>query len=294
MKRIARALALAGLAAGLPVSADAIGSITAGDVTFAYTSFAQGGNDTTNADFTGAGPNDQVYESWWFFRVSGDGRETAFSAPDAEDYSLGSYATLDWTDVAGRGLFDASLDVAVIDPGVGGNLFQRMNVTARVDLTIDVFHYSDFDVAGSAGSDSASLISAGPDVEIGISDGGGTVVPFVGYGANAFKVTDWSNGGGTRSLLRDLTDNNTDDLDGSGLPFGPGDFTGAFQWSLNLVAGETATLLTQFGTDAPLLPASAMPAPEPGTALLMGLGLLGLGIQGRRARRVTPTPPPAS
>jgi hypothetical protein len=291
MKWITRVSMLAALAAALPMPADAIGSITSGDVTFAYTSFAQGNNDTTNADFTGAGPNDQVYESWWFFRVSGDGRETAFSAPDAEDYSLGDYATLDWTDVAGRGLFDATLNVAVIDPGVGGNLFQEMNVTALADLTIDVFHYSDFDVAGSAGSDSASLISAGPDVEIGISDGGGTIVPFVGYGANGFKVTDWSNGGGSRSLLRDLTDNNTDDLDDSGLPFAAGDFTGGFQWTLNLVAGETATLLTQFGTDAPLLPPSAMPAPEPGSAILMGLGLLGLGIQGRRTRRVRPRPP---
>jgi len=44
-------------------------------------------------------------------------------------------------------------------------------------------------------------------------------------------------------------------------------------------------VLTQFGTNAPLLPAGAMPAPEPGTAILMGLGLLGLGLQARRAAR---------
>ena len=284
MKVITRILAAGALLVGAPGSALAIGSITSGDVTFAYTSFAQGNTNTTNADFTGAGPSDQLYETWWFFRVLGDGPETAFSAPDAEDYSLGDYATLGWTDVARRGLFDATLNVAVIDPGIGGNLFQEMNITALSNLTIEIFHYADFDVAGSAGADSATLTAVGADIEIGISDGAGTVVPFIGYGAGAYKVTDWANGGGGRSLLRDLTDNGTDDLNDSGLPFTAGDFTGGFQWTLNLVAGQTATLLTQFGTDAPLLPPTAMPVPEPETALLMGLGLLGLGFQGRRPR----------
>lgn len=271
-------------ALALPGVAWSIGSITDTDVTFAYTSFAQGNNDTTNADFTGAGTGDQVFESWWFFRVSGDGRETAFAAPDAEDYSLGNYATLDWTDVGGRGLFDARLNVAVVDPGVGGNLFQEMNITATANLTLEVFHYSDFDVAGSFGSDSATLTSAGPDITITVTDGGGTTVPFVGYGADAFKVTHYGNGA-PRALLRDLTDNGVDDLNGAGLPFGPDDFTGGFQWSMTLLAGESTSLLTQWGTDAPLLPQSSMPTPEPGTGLLLGLGLAGLALQGSRAKR---------
>lgn len=279
---VATVLAVTGLLA--PGAAWAIGSITDGGVTFAYTNFGQGNNDTTNADFTGAGPGDQVFESWWFFRVSGDTRETAFAAPEAEDYSLGNYATLDWSDVAGRGLFSAQLNVAVIDPGTGGNLFQEMNVTATTNITLEIFHYSDFDVAGSFGGDSASLASAGPDIQIDVTDGGGTTVPFVGYGADAYKVTHYGNGA-PRALLRDLTDNGTDDLNGAGLPFGPDDFTGGFQWSLTLLAGETATLLTQWGTDAPLLPPTAMPTPEPGTGLLLGLGLAGLAAQGSRAGR---------
>ena len=51
------------LALTLSGRALAIGSITQGDVTFAYTSFAQGNANTTNADFTGAGPGDQIYET---------------------------------------------------------------------------------------------------------------------------------------------------------------------------------------------------------------------------------------
>jgi len=267
-------------------SAFALGSITAGDVTFAYTSFAQGSNDTTNADFTGASASDQVYESWWFFRVSGDTRETAFTAPDTEDYTtFPAYARLGWTDVSGRGLFDATLNVAVVDPGIGGNLFQEMTITATSNVTLTLFHYTDFDVSGSAGGDSASLVSSSPDVEIAIGDG--TVsVPFIGYGASAYKVTDWNGvGGPNRSILRDLTDTNVDNLDNSGLGFGPGDYTAAVSWNVTLLAGQSATFLTQFGTDAPLLPSSAMPTPEPGTAVLMAIGLIGLAVQGQHARR---------
>lgn len=271
-------------------SALAIGSITAGDVTFAYTSFAQGSNNTTNADFTGASASDQLYESWWFFRVAGDTRETAFTAPDTEDYATYShFATLGWTDVSGRNLFDATLNVAVIDPGVGGNLFQEMTITAISDVTITLFHYSDFDVSGSAGGDSASLVSSSPDVEIAIGDGA-VSVPFIGYGADAYKVTDWNGTGGpNRSILRDLTDTNVDDLDDSGLGFGPGDYTGAVSWNVTLLAGQSATFLTQFGANAPLLPQSAMPVPEPGTAVMMAIGLIGLAFQGQHARRLRRT-----
>lgn len=266
-------------------SALALGSITQGDVTFAYTSFAQGNNNTTNADFTGAGTGDQLYESWWFFRVNGDTRETAFAAPNTEDYTtFPAYARLGWTNVSGRSLFDATLNVSVMDPGVGGNLFQEMTITATSNVTMTLFHYADFDVSGSAGGDSASLVSSSPDVNISIGDGV-TNVPFIGYGATAFKVRDYNANGGNPSVLRDLTDNGVDNLDNSGLPFAAGDYAGAVSWTLTLLAGQSATFLTQFGTNAPLLPQSAMPTPEPGTAVLMAIGLIGLAIQGNRARR---------
>ena len=262
-----------------PAPAFSIGSITSGDVTFAYTDFGQGTGNTTNTDFIGAATGDQMYESWWFFRVSGDGAETAFAAPDLEDYSLGDYASLDWTDVAGRGLFDANLNVAVFDGGaVGGNLFQEMNITATVPLTLELFHYTDFDLLSSPGNDSASLDFVGADIQMTITEGV-TSTSFIGYGADNYAVTSW------RQLLNRLTNGNVTNLTDTGLPFGPGDFTGAYQWSLTLAAGETATVLTQFGTDAPLLPPTAMPTPEPGTGVLMGLGLVWLAAVRRTPRR---------
>jgi hypothetical protein len=285
MKTLVRLALLVVTAFTLPSSALAIGSITDGGVTFAFTSFAQGNNNTSNANFTGASPtSDHLFETWWFFRVNGDTRETAFSAtPTSEDYSLGNYGSIAWDNVAGRNLFDAQLNLAVIDPGTGGNLFQEMVITALANVTLSIFHYADFEVAGSAGGDTATLVSTSPNIQINVGDGAASV-PWIGYGANAYKVTPYGTGN-PRSVLVDMTDNGVDNLNNTGLPFAAGDFSGGFQWNFSLTAGQSMTLLTQWGTGSPLLPPSSMPTPEPGTALLMAIGLLGLAFQGRRAAK---------
>ncbi len=85
-------------------------------------------------------------------------------------------------------------------------------------------------------------------------------------------LTSW------RTLLRDLTDNPTDNhvdkIDNTGLPFGPDDFAGGFQWSATVAAGSTETFLTQFARNVPLLPRGATAVPEPNSAILSGLGLI--------------------
>lgn len=268
------ALALV-LAVLCPGSAWAIGTVTDGDVTFGYTNdFNTSRGNTVDTQFVGAAAGDLTWESWWFFRVSGDGRETAFAAPDSEAYT-GSVGTLDWNDPGGAGLFSAMLAFEVIDTGVDmGNLFQNLFVTntSGADLTIDIFHYSDLDLAGTFNGDSAVLAANPGGIEINVS-GGANTAPLIGYGATAYQVTPW------RTLLRDLTDNNVDNLDNSGLSFGPDDFTGGFQWSTTIASGSTESFLTQFGSDAPLLPRSASVIPEPSSALLAGLGLIALGLR---------------
>jgi hypothetical protein len=282
----------------LPAPVLAVGSVTDGGVTFAWTSFNSGGPaGTANADFTIGGGSDHIWESWWYFEITG-GVETPFSnAPDSESY-LGNYGIVSWNDIDGSGALAADLEVAVFDPGGGGGqLFQELtirNVTST-SVTFDIFHYSDFDAGGSAGGESATLTSSGPDIEMAISDGATLDnVPWVGYGADNFQVTTYA------ALLNQLNNGTSEDLDDSGLAFTNGDFTGAFEWiSETLAPGEERTFLTQFGYNAPLLSPTAMPTPEPGTGILMGLGLIGLAYQARRARlmrdrtRVQSPGPPA-
>lgn len=273
---------LTALIALAPSSALAIGSISDGDVTFDYTSFAQGAGNTSNVNFTGAGTSDMAFESWWFFRVQGETSETAFGAtPDSEDY-IGSVSRLEYDDPGGEGLFSAFLEAEVIDTGVNsGNLFQNLRIrnNSASDLTIDIFHYSDFDLAGTFGNDTAVLTSGVGDLRIDVSDGSlSETASFIGYGADAFEVGTYS------TLLQELTDGTQTNLDGSGLPFASGDFTGAFQWSSVVIgAGEVADFLTQFGSNAPLLAPEVTVIPEPSSALLVGLGLAALSLRTRRA-----------
>lgn len=139
---------------------------------------------------------------------------------------------------------------------------------------IDLFHYSDLDLASSFGGDRASLVANPDGLEISVTDGV-NFAPFIGYGADAYQISAYS------TVLRDLTDNNLDDLSNTGSGFGPGDFTAAFQWSVTIGVGQSVDFLTQFGSDTPLAPPSTSPIPEPGTALLVGLGLLTLAARER-------------
>jgi hypothetical protein len=274
-----KAVVLASMTAMSPLSAVAIGNVTAGDVTFGYTNnFTTTSSNTVDVAFTGAGTGDMGFESWWFYRVSGGTQESAFANPDIELYS-GSIGRLDWTDPAASGQFSAALSFEVFDSGTNqGNLFQNLRIvnTSGSDLTIDIFHYSDLDLGGSggAGNDRAALGTNPDGIQINLSDTTQTA-PIVGYGANSYRVTQYS------QLLQDLTDTGVDNLGNTGLPLNNRDVTVGFQWSVTIGAGGFRDFMTQFGGNAPLLDPVVTAIPEPGTAILMGLGLLLLAIPPR-------------
>ena len=275
-----RALALAVSTVMCAMSAGAIGNVTAGDVTFGYTNdFSTSPSNTVDVQLTGASPSDMAFESWWFYRVSGGSFESPFANPDIELYGLngGSVGALGWNDPTGAGLFSAALSFEVFDSGTGGNLFQNMRITntSGASLSIDVFHYSDLDLAGTSGGDRARLGSNPGGIQIDQSEGTQTA-PIVGYGANGYRVSPYS------QLLADLTDGGVDNLANTGLPLNNRDVTVGFQWTITIAAGGYFDFMTQFGSNAPLLDPSVTVIPEPGTALLLALGLIGLAFPVRR------------
>ncbi len=261
------------------------GSVSDGAVTYEYTAF--GGTDAAGTNLTGASGGDDLFESWWFFRVSGDGNETPFPDPDTATY-VGDTVTLSWSDVAGRG-FSAELVETVSDGGgPSGNVFSTMTIT---DLgggtTVDIFVFADIDLGGSFGGDSATV--SGTDF-ISLTDAGDTGEYRAG-GANATQALAFP------GLDPILSDGALDNLDNSGFPFGPGDFTGAFQWTgLTLAPEQGVTLQAAIAINeaapVPAAPEFTTFLPDPpqvptlSTWGLIGMALLLLVVGSLLIRRV--------
>lgn len=223
------------------------GNITAGTATYvisSYTSDIGLGNDLTISDGVAG---DSMFESGWLYRVSGDGEESVFPEPDTENFGPDN-VLLTWSDVDSRGLFSAELLIEIDQPvaqaAVLTSTLVLTNIDA-VDLSVDVFQYSDLDVAGSFANDVASLIQA-PDY-MGIFDGI-FFAEFRGGGADNYQVTPFS------ALRSALTNNTVSNLNNTGLPMVSNDFTGAYQWTTKSVPPTGTYLLqttTAFSTTAP-------------------------------------------
>jgi hypothetical protein len=89
---------------------------------------------------------------------------------------------------------------------------------------INVFTYVDLDLADSSSDHTATLLQANNWMEVLGNDKGPTIGEIRGIGADRYAVT-------THSDLRDeLNGPEPITLGNTGLPYGPGDFTGGLQW----------------------------------------------------------------
>lgn len=240
------------------------GSITDNNATFTIADYL--GSGTGNgplADFRvgGTGNPDHLFQAWWWYRVEGvDTREFAFNGASSADWSIPGTGRINYS----YANFDAVMEFQVTGTSDGvGVLTQTLTIINNTNdnMTINLFNYQDVDLGGTAGNDSAFL--AGPNV-IRITDAAPSDWIANYEGTNDYGVA------GFAALRARLTDNNPDNFSGTGLPFGPGDFTGGFQWVLNLSPGSAATAS-----------ATLTIIPSPGAMALLGLG----GLVGLRRRR---------
>ncbi len=228
------------------------GTITAGDVSL----FIDPIGFEDNADFEVPLGQDHMYQTWWWFRIAGDTEETAMPAPDSETYS-GNTAVFTWTDVLTRG-FDAHMVVTVSDDGnAAGSLMVDLTIsnTTGSALAMDWFAYTDFDLAGSSISDTAVLINANDHIQI-FKDG--TVVDYQGVGVQAYEVMSYP------VLLDSLNDTSVTNLSNTGLPFGPDDFTGGFQWSTTIPSGAAETFQEMISVQGPAIELTKTVGTAPG------------------------------
>ncbi|MGD9691913.1 MAG: hypothetical protein AB7G17_03650 [Phycisphaerales bacterium] len=275
MSRTMIGLLALGAASGLAMGQAAF-TLTSGDSSFGISLASSLGAPGGNANRTGAGggaganftvdgsATDHLFQNWWWYRVGGGNREFAFSNFTGQSSGAANNQTLTYNEVDGVG---ASLTYVLQDQGVGAILEQRMvitNMSTAGPLTIDLFNYADFDVSGSAGGDSGVMMGAD---RMRITDGA-NFAEFQGVGANAWQATAFA------TLRGLLTNGVVDNLNNTGMPFGPGDWTGAFQWSsITLAPGQSFTAIERLSVNVAV--------PTPGAAALLGVA----GLFGARRRR---------
>ena len=168
---------------------------------------------------------DQLSQLWFWYRCDGDMMETPVPAPDQQEYGTNGIVSLVWGALcppliaaAEIQLRDCSTDVCA---GGGRGAWGEIVVQFLLFGAEATYMYFDVDVGGDAGSDVATALgSAG----IHVRDGGASV------DAEVFNLPlETALQAAPFPALRDaLNDGAPTDLDGGGLPFGPGDFTGAF------------------------------------------------------------------
>lgn len=250
------AIALSLLSALLPRGGAAQGSVSDGDASFGYGDFATDACGSDRVDFvpgTVGGAPDVAWAIWWWVGVDGQA-ESPLPTPSAQSYDDDT-ATLDFEALGGAVGLTARL-IGTVRDGVEVNQatwFETLTITNATGgpIELDVFHYADIEAGGTFASDEAVNPDPTDSSWIRVTD---PAVPdfFEDYRAaqpDAFEVSPYS------SLCSLLQDALPTELDDSGLPFGPGDFTAAFEWRGRLLEdGASIEFLTAVGIDEPTLP----------------------------------------
>lgn len=230
------------------------------------TSTAVGGSNVGGLDHWYIQGTDQIFQQWFWYRIGNTGGEHILSGlPVSVVNTSASTATLSYQ---GSG-FTVDLTYSLIGGPTGSG-------TARIDqavaihnngasaLDLHFFEYSDFDVNGSAGGDSASINPGGNAITQ--SDGPFTIT-------DAIEMTPpshWQIGASGTGYLDDA---NPSTLADAAASYGPGDAAFGFEWDQGISAGGTLQISQKI-----TVPDGAS------TSMLLGAATLGVAFvkTGRR------------
>ncbi|MEO0482769.1 MAG: GC-type dockerin domain-anchored protein [Planctomycetota bacterium] len=234
--------ATAGVIATTSALALAGGTLTSGDATFDLLF-----SPVFNAPFgdanliPDAGGTDELSKFTWYYRTPNNNQNRFFSSLDTPTESyVGDTATIGYTNagpgVAGFERFDADFTVRLEDgPGAGAARVITDLVVTNVSMqtnTFQFFHLVDMDLSQTVSDDTAVNVS--PLGSINRAEDPGSFAEHIGLGADRFEV----NAG---SVLRNKLDGGSFNLNNDLNPF-TGDAASAFQWTLTLAPGESASI----------------------------------------------------
>ena len=223
-----------------PVQAQTGTSATITNANVTYTQGALPATSTTvptASESMSAGSTSALAQHCWLFRIVGDTRQYAFpNDTSATRVVTNPSMVTTWPDVAGRGMISASLTQAAVSTGTSsGYVREDMAITniSSSTILVHVFAYTDFNV-GTATNESRGDLSS----QVVQNTPPTASVEFFAVGNTGASVMD------RPTLLNNLTGATSYDLPGWSGRFGPGDYTGAMQWSgLQLAPNQGVTVV---------------------------------------------------
>lgn len=229
------------------------GTITDGDATFTQSDSPTLVNAIPTATNVlradGAAGTDHLYYNWWWFRnnASGTSESDCFNASGWSwsgntghiNYTFpGFLAVLAWT------VHDTGLNTMQVDTTM------RVTNIGITPLSLSLFHGIDIDYGGTTANDSVSLLM--PNV-MSISDSS-AAAPWNALNAfyaatnpDGYTAAAFGNAAAPRTLLTNAI---VDTWTNTGLPFGPGDFTGSWQFNRTVPVDGSVEVTASFGIGA--------------------------------------------
>jgi len=263
-------VAFAGACAGIAAGSNAQGTISDGPVSLTNGFSTPYSSTLGNANLIGVAPVDPLFHHGWSYRQTSNlGANTLMGNFGIQGQSyVGDTSTLTYLNngagPAGVARFNAIFTHRIDQTPSGARVFTDLTVTNTnaTPLTLEIFQVMDWDMAGTAGGDTAQLVSNVGGITLSQNEG---VAIASLYSPNA---TGFSAGSTT---LRTTYSSGGANLNGSTLF--SGDAALALQWTLNLSPGQQVTI----GSIA----AYGEIVPTPGTLALLGVG----GLCALRRRR---------
>lgn len=219
----------------------------------------------------------QLVQQWYWFRPSGAPGQTALGTLDLVVNQLVGSNGIE-IGYRSNGVFAADI-LYTITGGANSSGYSLITETLTITnlsgstRSIAWFEYSDLDLSGT--NSTFNDFASGNVSGITQSDSLMTASVTHSLTPDRFEIT--STPGFNNGLFDALDDTNTIyNLSDLGSPSSTGDVTFASQWNLTLAANEGVTITTTKEMNL---------IPEPGTVLLLGLGLAALMAAHRRRRK---------
>lgn len=229
----------------------------------------------TAAEFN-MGSSDNLFQNWWWYRTSLMNREFALGNQVAGNFA-GNHARIVYDEPNGAGgqevvrfdfeytLTRINVETAVLQIG-----WKIHNLSGR-EFDLAFFGYTDYDLDGSSGGDAGVFT---PPNSMYVTDGpvgAGTI-------ASSTALTHWEQGA-FAGVRNKLTNAGVDDLSDSVANFGPGDWTGAYEWQFFLAPnGAPGGQDQMVGSLVKYINV----VPEPATIGILSAGFLALAARRRR------------